>query len=150
MVNVDECTFWITTTSPKGQWVNEYTLYVFVDQTTLFKMADEISKYIMALRTFIHQYTFTVKDQPVHQLTQSWSNPESWSWTHPKPLDTLRPEQNGRNFAENIFKCLLWMKIFESWFKCHWGLLVRAKLTGNHHWFKYCLIAGQRNRTEIH
>ena len=25
---------------------------------------------------------------------------------------------------------ILWMKIFEYWFKCHWGLLVRAKLTG--------------------
>ena len=108
-------------------------------------MADEISKYITTLRELIFQCTSPVKGQPKYT---SWHNHDGAQSrgpeprTHPKPLDTLRTEQHGRHFAQNIFKCLFWMKIFESWFKCHWGLLVGALLTGNHHWFKYCLFAG--------
>ena len=38
---------------------------------------------------------------------QSHPNQESWvAWPLPKPINTLRPRQNGRHFADDVFKCI--------------------------------------------
>ena len=40
-------------------------------------------------------------------------------------FNTLRPTQNGRNFADDILDAFSWMKSFVFWLKCHWSLLLR-------------------------
>ena len=51
-------------------------------------------------------------------------------------LNTLRPSQNGRHFADDIFKCIflnwsIWILI-----KFHWSLFLRVQLIICHHWFR--------------
>ena len=58
-------------------------------------------------------------------------------------LNTLRPRQNGRNFPDDIFKCLFWMKMYKFWFRFHWSLFPRVQLTMFQHWFSQWLGAGQ-------
>ena len=48
-------------------------------------------------------------------------------------VNTLRPRQNGRHFADDIFK---WMKMFEFQLKFHWSLFLRVRLTIFQHWFR--------------
>ena len=50
-------------------------------------------------------------------------------------INSLRPRQNGRQFPEDIFKCILvnenlWIPI-----KFHWSLFPRVQLTIFQHWF---------------
>ena len=42
---------------------------------------------------------------------------------------TLRPIQNGRHFADDLLKYILWMKIFIFRLKFHWNLFLRVKIT---------------------
>ena len=58
-------------------------------------------------------------------------------------VNTLRPRQHGRHFADDTFKCIflnenVWMPI-----KFHWNLFLRVQLTIFHHWFRYWLGAVQ-------
>ena len=46
------------------------------------------------------------------------------------------PGLNGRHFAAEILKCILWIKSFVSWLKFHWSLFLRVKLTITQHWFR--------------
>ena len=52
------------------------------------------------------------------------------------PLNTLRTEQNGRYFADDIFKCILLIGSFIFCFKFHWGLFIWVRLTVIQHWFR--------------
>ena len=40
-------------------------------------------------------------------------------------FNTLRPRQNGRHFADDIFKSNSWMKMFEFRLKYHWSLFLK-------------------------
>ena len=55
-----------------------------------------------------------------------------------KLSNTLRPRQNGRHFAEDIFKCIflnenVWIVL--NW-RYHWSLFLRFKSTIFQHWFR--------------
>ena len=58
-------------------------------------------------------------------------------------LNTLRPGQNGRHFADDMFKCIFWMKMFEFRLKFHWSLFLRVQLTIIQHCFREWLGAAQ-------
>ena len=71
-------------------------------------------------------------------LLSTWSRSCRTFW-----LNTLRPRQNGRHFADDIFKCIflnenVWIPI-----KIHWRLFVRVQLTIFQHWFRWWLGAVQ-------
>ena len=51
-------------------------------------------------------------------------------------LNTFRPRQNGRHFADDIFSAFSWMKIFEFRLEFHWSLFLRVQLRIFHHWFR--------------
>ena len=39
-------------------------------------------------------------------------------------------------FADIIFRCILWMKMFEFWLRYHWSLFLSVQLTIFQHWFR--------------
>ena len=49
-------------------------------------------------------------------------------------LDTLRPRQNGRHFADDTFKWIFFMKMYGFRLKFHWNLFLRIRLTIFQHW----------------
>ena len=51
-------------------------------------------------------------------------------------FNTLRPRQNGRHFADDIFKCIFLTKMFEFQLKFHSSLFLRVQLTIFQHWFR--------------
>ena len=59
-------------------------------------------------------------------------------------VNSLRPRQNDRYFADDIFKCIFFsMKIYEFRLRFHWSLFLRFELTIFQHWFTEWLGAGQ-------
>ena len=91
---------------------------------------------------------------PSHYLSQWWPVIILWNVME---FNTLRPEQSGQHFADNIFKCIffiekfeylthvllgkmaaisqmifsnafLWMKSLVFWLKSHWSLFLRVQL----------------------
>ena len=52
------------------------------------------------------------------------------------PINTLRPRQNERHFADDISSAFSWMKMFEFRLKFHLSLFLRVQLTIIHHWFR--------------
>ena len=51
-------------------------------------------------------------------------------------FNTLRPRQNGRHFADDIFKCIFLYEMYEFRLKFHWSLFLRVQLTIFQHWFR--------------
>ena len=51
-------------------------------------------------------------------------------------INTLRPRQNGRHFADDILNAFSWMKMFEYRLKFHWSLFLRVQSTISQHWFR--------------
>ena len=49
------------------------------------------------------------------------------------------PKQNGRDFADVIFRCIFLMKNFVVWLKFHWSIFLRVRLTITQHWFRQWL-----------
>ena len=49
---------------------------------------------------------------------------------------TLRPRQNGCQFADDVLKCIFFNEIFEFWLKFHWILFLRVQLAIFQHWFR--------------
>ena len=48
-------------------------------------------------------------------------------------LKTLRPRQNGRHHADDNFKCISWIKIYDFRLRCHWCMFPVVQLTINQH-----------------
>ena len=48
-------------------------------------------------------------------------------------LNTLRPRQNGRHFADDIFACIFFS---ENWLNFHWNMFARVQLTIIQHWVR--------------
>ena len=68
-------------------------------------------------------------------LNQCWpDSPTHICGTRGRWVNTVRPEQNDRQFADDIFKfsCIKIVSIL----KFHWSLLLRAQLTLSQHWFR--------------
>ena len=55
-------------------------------------------------------------------------------------LNTLLFEQNGPHFADNIFKCLFWIKMFVFSIKFHWSLIIGIQLAISQHWYFLALL----------
>ena len=53
-------------------------------------------------------------------------------------FNSLRPRQNRRHFADDVFKCnfLNEKKTLEFRFKFHWRLFLKVQLTIFQHWFR--------------
>ena len=47
------------------------------------------------------------------------------------PVNTLRPRQNGRHFADDILSAFSWMKMFEFRLKFHWSLFLKYSSIGS-------------------
>ena len=56
---------------------------------------------------------------------------------------TLKPEQNGRHFADDISKCIFFEKTFVFGLRFHWSLFLRVQLTLRQQWFGKWLGAEQ-------
>ena len=56
-----------------------------------------------------------------------------WTWPH---FNTLRPRQDGRHFADDIFTCISSMIIAVFWLNFHWNIFARVRLTIFEHWFR--------------
>ena len=48
---------------------------------------------------------------------------------HSVRLNTLRPRQDGPNSADDVFKCIPWMKMFKFCLRFHWNFLSRIEIT---------------------
>ena len=51
-------------------------------------------------------------------------------------INSSPPGQSGRHFADDILKCILWMKSCIFWFKFHLSLLLMDQLIILQHWFR--------------
>ena len=63
--------------------------------------------------------------------------------TNDDPLNTLRPRQNGRHFADDTCKCIFLNQMLEIRLIFHWSLFLRVEFTILHHWFTLWLGAYQ-------
>ena len=52
-------------------------------------------------------------------------------------LNTLRQRQNGRRFADDVFKCIFWNENVEFRLKFHWSLFLTFQSTIFQHCFRY-------------
>ena len=78
-----------------------------------------------------------------HTSGEGANNTDRHIWDG-SPIHPLRPQQNGRNFPDDIFKCIfLKMKMYEFPLRFLWSLLPRSKLVIFEHWFSQWLGAGQ-------
>ena len=51
-------------------------------------------------------------------------------------FNSFPPGQNGRHFADDIFRCIFVNEKICIWLKFHWSLFLRLQLTINQHWFR--------------
>ena len=51
-------------------------------------------------------------------------------------LNTLRLRENGRHFANDIFKCIFLNENYQFRLRFHWSLFLRFELTKFQHWFR--------------
>ena len=56
--------------------------------------------------------------------------------TRPQWVNALRPRENGRHFAEDIFKCIFLCAGCVFWSKFHWNLFSRVPLIVSQHWLR--------------
>ena len=60
-------------------------------------------------------------------------------WNHHNSIwsavNSMRPRQNGRHFADNTFN-RIFVKILEFWLNLRWSLFLRVQLTIFLHWFR--------------
>ena len=66
------------------------------------------------------------------ELLQSCTKPSIWS-LH---INTLRPLQSGRYFAEDIFTLISLMKSLAFLIECPWNLLPRVQLIIRQYWYR--------------
>ena len=55
----------------------------------------------------------------------------------PSTVNASVPRQNGPILADDILKCIFWMKITEFRFKFHWNLFPGVQLKISQHWFRW-------------
>ena len=59
-------------------------------------------------------------------------------WIHQQNINDFNSSprgQNGRHFADDIFRCIFLYVNFIFWLKCHWSLFLKVQLTIIRHWF---------------
>ena len=49
----------------------------------------------------------------------------------------ISPGQNGRHFADDIFRCIFMNESFIFCLKFHWSLFLRVQMTITQHWFRF-------------
>ena len=65
-----------------------------------------------------------------HYLSHCWpTSMSSYGITRPQWVNTLRPRQDGRYFADNVLKCIFLSKMCEFRLRFHWSLFLRVQLT---------------------
>ena len=79
------------------------------------------------------QYTsFDYTKSGKHTIMAISEDSSQYEWV----VNTLRPRQDGRHFADDIFKCIFLMKTFDFRLKFYWSLFLRAYLTIFQDWFR--------------
>ena len=58
------------------------------------------------------------------------------SLIHGSRINTLRPRQSGRHFADDIFKCIFGMNMYEFRLRFHHCLFLKFELTVFQHWLR--------------
>ena len=84
---------------------------------------------INSFNPFIRQY----HNKPCPTL---WRNIES-------SVNTLSPRQNGRHFADDIFKCIFTKEMFLYWLEFYWSVFQSVQLNTRQYLLMYCLGAEQ-------
>ena len=51
-------------------------------------------------------------------------------------INSSGPTEDGRDFPDDFFKCICWMKLYDVRLRVHWSLFIRAHLTIFQHWFR--------------
>ena len=133
---------------------NNFIVIFFPEKYHVCKVCCKIVKWwwcrCSIKRTFISSSDFWEKDFDLKfnitikfywKYQQFWSNIVWTTWTpmsavSQKAVNTLRPRRNEQHFAEDIFKRIFSMKMFEFRLKFHWSLLPRVELTIFQHWFR--------------
>ena len=92
--------------------------------------------------TLLHTFVFPWDDE----LPSKWiSRCQSSKYTSDKNrsistnirnVNTLRPRQNGRHFADDIFKCTFLNENARISIKISLNFFLRVQLTVSHHWFR--------------
>ena len=62
-------------------------------------------------------------------------NPSDPNWCG-LDLNSSPPGENGRHFADDIFRRISWTKSFVFWLKFHWSLFLRVWMSMTRHWFR--------------
>ena len=91
--------------------------------TTAFTMVSSVTCDIL---------TYSILVQLILSLTFSLHHP-IWMMSAMEAFNTFG--QNGHQFTDEIFKCILLMKIYGFRLRCQWILSLRAQLTIFQHWF---------------
>ena len=60
-------------------------------------------------------------------------------WSYVWTLNSLRPRQNGRHYADDNFKCIFLNENYEFWIRFHRIMFPRVQLAINKHWFRQWL-----------
>ena len=81
---------------------------------------NKILQWLMMAMTNMMEYLQALLSLHIHGLT------------HP-------PGQNGRRFADDIFRCIFVNENFIVWFKFHWSMFLRDQLTIIKHEFRWWL-----------
>ena len=130
----------------RPQWINVWRLGdAYLHQQTrspkvqimawqLFVLSEYISSinwYIHSKRSLLAYFTWLSLLQIVSTI---YVNPGLYQMLSQSTylltyLNTLRLRQNGCHFADNIFKGISWMKIYEFWLKFLWSLFLCVQLT---------------------
>ena len=137
-------------------WVYSQWRYFINDITTVYQRAYANGSPIVSfsLRPIIATFTY-ISQGPFATVWLSqfpWGIPKECRWKHftSKTISvgkafkcghhywfTLWPIRNLQHFADDIFKCIFSMKMFEFfWLKFHWSLFLVVSLTISQHWFR--------------
>ena len=78
-----------------------------------------------------HGNRYTLRRRHYNETAPSLG-PLSWC-----PILNSSPSgQNWRHFADDIFRCILWMNFFLFWLEFHWRLFPGVQLIRIQHWFR--------------
>ena len=125
------------TVKANAKWLNLNTILVILCVNVYIH--HNIAQYVATL----DQETTTLASFFVLQWKQTYTTLNDvclFIWNN---LPQIEAETNGRYSADDIFKCIFWMKMFEFRLKYHWSLFLRFQWTIFHHWFRYWLDAVQ-------
>ena len=113
----------IPATSPRGQWVNNFACIIFQhvneitsqqfeEQTGVEGTLDVMNHKVLPALNALSSTPYQDDTSAVEEIREKWCSflakdlGKFASFRHIGFVNTLRPRQNGRHFADDIFKCI--------------------------------------------